>query len=79
MTEAFGELARDRYALTVVNKGESFLYKDGTWTDWTDYLETNYNSVVDNDLDGDFIDEEVEMRYFDFDNFPIKVYSSIVK
>lgn len=79
LTEEYGELAKDRYALTVVNKGESFLYKDGAWTDWTDYLETNYNSVVDNDLDGDFIDEEVEMRYFDFDNFPIKVYSSIVK
>ena len=79
LTEEYGGLVSDRYALTVVNKGESFLYKDGAWTDWTDYLETNYNSVVDNDLDGDFIDEEVEMRYFDFDNFPIKVYSSIVK
>ena len=78
-TEEYGELASDRYVLTVVNKGESFLYKDGVWTDWTDYLETNYNSVINDDLDGDFIDDEVEMRYYDFDNFPIKVYSSIVK
>ena len=35
-------------------------------------------SVIPSDLDDDFTKEELEMKYFDFDNFPIKVYSSII-
>ena len=27
----------DEYGVAVVNKGESFIYEDGTWTDWSEY------------------------------------------
>lgn len=78
LTEKYESLAEDCYAHTVINRGESFIYMDGAWTDWTDYLEANYMSVIPSDLDDDFTKEELEMKYFAFDNFPIKVYSSII-
>ncbi len=44
--EGYGAKA---YSVAVVNEGESFIYSDGQWQDWKDYLETdNETEPVDN-------------------------------
>lgn len=71
ISDLFARLVgEDWYAVAVVNKGESFLYNEGEWIDWSDYL---------NDL---FVPEEdtlysISEKFIDFcpiDNFSIKAY-----
>ena len=61
------------YDQAVVNKGESFLYKDGAWVDWSDYI-VGLPPIDDPDLNpaGPF------ERYIDalpIDNFSLKMYA----
>ena len=62
------------YSKAVVNAGESFLYKDGQWTDWSTYIAGLGKMEADDDgtpLPGDtFIDQ------FPIDNFSIKLYTT---
>ena len=53
-----------------MNEGESFLYQDGKWTDWSSYL----NSLV---VDPSSPYCEISDKYIDLfpiDNFSIKAY-----
>ena len=62
------------YTKAVVNEGESFLYKDGKWVDWSKYIP---------EIPGSAVPEEVQPagpfeRYTDalpIDNFSIKMYA----
>lgn len=55
-----------RYAVGVVNEGESYLYSEGTWQDWS-----NSKSIIAGALG----DGSTPAEYVDVDNFPIKAYS----
>ena len=64
------------YSEAIVNEGESYLYSNGTWTDWKDYV-----SALDADADAKEALPTAE-RYSDafaVDNFSIKVYAERVK
>ena len=59
------------YNVAVVNKGESFLYKDGEWLDWSDYV----NAIPAPPPDPG---EPAVEKYIDvlpIDNFSIKMYA----
>ena len=59
-------MAGIRYAVGVVNEGESYLYTEGAWNDWS-----QAKSLVA-DAAGD---ETTPAQFVDVDNFPIKAYS----
>ena len=56
------------YNVAVVNKGESYLYENGKWQDWSEYLATQ--TINDGEAKGKLAD------YFPVDNFSIKVYAT---
>lgn len=60
MIDAGQTMVLNHGTVGVVNAGESFLYRDGSWTDETKLIETTYN-------DGSGI--------YTFDNYTIKAYS----
>ena len=61
------------YTTAVVNPGESFLYKDGSWQDWS-----NYTNALSARLDPDIVallpGTEKYIDGLPIDNFSIKVY-----
>lgn len=60
-----GKSGDDYYCVGVVNPGESFLYtsSDDQWTDF---------SIIKKELESD----EGDAKYYTYDNFPIKAYST---
>ncbi|MBR3241830.1 MAG: hypothetical protein IKF90_03910 [Parasporobacterium sp.] len=39
----------DDYGVSVINKAESYLFKNGEWIDWTDYIKTqDYQKTLQN-------------------------------
>ncbi|MBX9035203.1 lectin like domain-containing protein [Gordonibacter massiliensis (ex Traore et al. 2017)] len=54
-----------RYAVGVVNKGESFTFEDGEWADWFDVVASIKAAAAETEP-GDI---------FDYDNFAIKAYA----
>lgn len=59
------ELGFPIYGKAVVNAGESFLYKNGSWSDWTEYRTTDEFKELYS---------ENEHVYGEIDNFTIKAY-----
>ena len=56
-----------KYGVSVVNKGESFIYEDGQWKDWADELAEANTSVAE--------EKGVELSdILSVDNFSIKAY-----
>jgi hypothetical protein len=55
------------YGTAVVNEGESFLYRDGKWVDWSEHLAGL--PVLDAELPGSSLTDQLPV-----DNFSIKVY-----
>ena len=70
-SKAFSEATDDVwYSKAVVNEGESFVYMDGEWSDWSEYIE---GITVNEDYEYSYISQ----YYIDFnpiDNFSIKAY-----
>ena len=71
MSEAVSQQRRvNRFTKAVVNEGESYLFRDGEWTDWSEYIE---NILIDpHDM---YI--TISRRLIDIcplDNFSIKAY-----
>ena len=64
----------------IVNKGESFLYKDGKWTDMTErkdsLLETAYKQCAEGLKNKDVPEIELDKTTFVIDNYPIKAICS---
>jgi hypothetical protein len=66
--EAMSELLpQTQYAVTVVNKGESYVYENGAWKDWTDVLAKK--DAKEKESGYDFA------GYATCDNFGIKVFA----
>lgn len=63
------------YGVAVVNKGESYLYNNGVWQDWKDYLNTLAPSQEALSL---LKTAEHYTDVFPIDNFSIKVYAEPV-
>jgi hypothetical protein len=59
------------YGVSVVNKGESFVYENGQWTDWADY-EKKPNEAFTNGLASIGVEYTPDM--INTDNFSIKLY-----
>ena len=62
------------YCQAVVNEGESYLYKDGQWVDWSAYIAGLEKMEKDDDgtpLPGDRFTDQ-----FPIDNFSIKLYTT---
>ncbi|RDB63314.1 hypothetical protein C1878_05505 [Gordonibacter sp. 28C] len=55
----------NRYAVGVVNEGESFVCEDGEWVDWSAMV-AQLKAVAETTEEGDI---------FDYDNFAIKAYA----
>jgi hypothetical protein len=65
------------YGNAVVNKGESFLYKDGAWVDWSEYLAGLPKPPEE---EGDpHISGDAYTDMYPVDNFSIKLYGSPVE
>ena len=62
--EMFGN-AIETYVTGVVNKGESYLCAGGVWKDWSD-------CIAEGKRDGTLV------KYYDYDNFPLKAYADVV-
>lgn len=65
----------------IVNKGESFLYKDGKWTDMTErkdsLLESAYKQCAEGLKNNKAVPEiELDKSTFALDNYPIKAISA---
>ncbi|MBR3224823.1 MAG: hypothetical protein IKF78_05835 [Atopobiaceae bacterium] len=61
------------YGNAVVNKGESFLYKDGAWVDWSEYLAGLPKPPEE---EGDpHISGDAYTDMYPVDNFSIKLYA----
>ena len=58
------------FSRAVVNKGESFVYSDGDWFDWSDIVDVMHTCGVDPDSS---ITSPAELT--DFDNFSIHAYT----
>ena len=59
--EKYGD-AISSYVTGVVNAGESFLERDGSWTDWKD-------AIAQGKADGSLV------SYYDYDNFSVRAYA----
>lgn len=64
VSEHYG-IERSTYAVGVVNRGESFLYEEGTWSDWADGIDKIKEEL--------YVAEERDI--YDYDNFALKAYS----
>jgi hypothetical protein len=71
MKAFLGDKAKS-YSTAVINEGESFLYKDGSWQDWKDY--TSAQSPNAEGLKY-LPDAKQYIEAFPIDNFSIKVYA----
>ena len=71
--EAFGQMPT--YSIGVVNKGESYLYENGKWTDWADY-EMPFDGDMKQEMSALGIegDDAGFKDLFTVDNFSIKAY-----
>ena len=77
----FTELYNGMTVKGVVNKGESFLYKDGKWTDMTEakesLLERAYKHCTEDIKSNKALPElELDKKTFTVDNYPIKAISA---
>ena len=70
-----GKVVLFMYDKAVVNKGESFLYKDGKWVDWSEYVPTiPLDSGSPQGSPGEcYIDQ------YPIDNFSIKLYTVLAE
>ena len=59
------------YGVSIVNKGESFVYENGQWTDWFDYEKKPSDSMV---AQLAAMGVEAEDDLVSTDNFSIKLY-----
>lgn len=68
LPDEIAEMAGDQYAVAVVNEGESMLYTDGEWLDWSkeESREKLFGPMYS------YIRTELDSQY---DNFPIKGYA----
>ena len=71
MSEADQKKVNPSYNVAVVNKGESFLYKDGAWVDWSDYI----NAIPAPASDPGEPEVEKYVEAYPIDNFSIKMYT----
>lgn len=65
INEQYPDQNYQRYAVDIVNEGESFLQENGSWTDWTVCIEQLRQAAIAAE-GGDF---------YDYDNFAIKAYA----
>ncbi len=75
MNKAFTErLGVKSYCVGVVNEGESFLYKNGAWQDWTEGIVEVKEQIKKacEMMKMDDLSEQV-----DYDNLPIRAYGSV--
>lgn len=70
-SESAALLGSPMYGKAVVNKGESFVYENGQWTDWEDY-DKKPNQVLVDIVAAMGIEMTPDM--IDTDNFSIKLY-----
>lgn len=70
-SEVAAILGSPMYGKAVVNKGESFVYENGQWTDWADYDKKPNQELVDGLAQ---IGIEVTPDMVVTDNFSIKLY-----
>lgn len=63
--ETCEKMGASRYAVAVVNKGESYLYRNDDWFDWTDVMGPEMNDSMHDDSAYDSVE---------IDNFAIKAY-----
>ena len=61
------------YSQAVVNEGESYLYKDGQWVDWSTYIAGL--KKIEQDDDGTPLPGDTFIDQFPIDNFSIKLYT----
>ena len=70
---------RDVSVKTVINKGESYIYRDGSWTDLSLLKSRKEKELYDDQTKGD-TQEEIDETYlnglkdFGIDNYPIKAF-----
>ena len=63
------------YGEAVVNKGESFLYSNGQWADWTEHLAA-LPTVAGSPVPGVTLPGDTYTDQFSIDNFSIKLYAA---
>ena len=61
------------YSTAIVNEGESFLYKDGAWVDWGQYLA---GVPALSNIDGLSVNADSYTDLLAVDNFSIKLYAT---
>ncbi len=61
----------DFYGVAITHPGESFLYKDDTWVDWTDYQKTDYYAKHMLEIPGTF---NGGIPDYSVDNFTAKAF-----
>ncbi len=66
------ESGRRTYSTGIVNKGESALYSDGKWQDWTDCIADVKEQIR---KEGEQKGDPDRSAYFTFDNLPVRAYS----
>ena len=69
-------LGSQMYGVAVVNKGESFVYENGQWTDWADY-DKKPNAEFAAGVAG--LGIELTSDMVSTDNFSIKLYVVVEK
>ncbi len=72
LAEMFKDFGASSYATAVVNEGESALFKDGKWMDWTDCIDEVREGIRKNCEEQGTTDTS---EYMEYDNLPIKAYS----
>lgn len=65
------DLAPNEYSVAVINEGESLLYKDGVWSDWSDEA-VRIEALTGNEPQAIAI---LELTDAQLDNFPIKGFA----
>lgn len=65
VNEQYPDRDYSRYAVGIVNRGESFLFENGAWTDWADSV-AELKQQAAATAEGDI---------YDYDNFAIKAYA----
>ncbi|MBQ9067743.1 MAG: hypothetical protein IJ131_01600, partial [Eggerthellaceae bacterium] len=63
------------YGEAVVNKGESFLYSNGQWVDWTEHIAA-LPTVAGSPVPGVTLPGDTYTDQFSIDNFSIKLYAA---
>ena len=72
LAEELKDLGASCYATAVVNEGESALFKDGKWTDWTECIDEVREGIRKSCEEQGTTDSS---EWLEYDNLPIKAYS----